>query len=398
MSKLEADERSLVFTDSAVCLIPDRLFDGNSILSDAGVVVLDGKVSGVVTKSKAYALDLPTILIDGLLCPGFIDIQVNGGGGYMFNNSPTSGALAEIGKKLFSAGTTSWLPTFITDSVEKMTLAAEAIKSSFGRNGVVGVHFEGPHISHSKRGAHRSEFIRPIDDSTLSILSELVSLGIPVLLTVAPECLPAGTISKLRNIGVLVSLGHTSATYGQVQVALSEGATCFTHLFNGMTPMSSRDPGVVGAALDSDAWCGFIADGHHVADSVLRIAIRSRPSANKMILVSDAMATTHGPSEFQLYGETISVVDGRLVNSAGSLAGAYIDMMGSVCRLILNVGIDPEVALRMATRNPAEFLGLNKIKGFVGIGSIAEFVVISDAWSLNKSLTFASVNDSRLSA
>jgi N-acetylglucosamine-6-phosphate deacetylase len=187
-------------------------------------------------------------------------------------------------------------------------------------------------------------------------------------------------------MGVKVSLGHTAANAAQVQSALNEGACCFTHLFNAMTPMGSREPGVVGAALDSTAWCGVIADGHHVADAVLRVAIRSRPVEDRMVLVSDAMATTHGPQSFDLYGETIRVVDGKLVNQAGSLAGAHIDLAGCVQRLITQVGIEPVQALRMATSNPAQLMGFGQTVGHLHPGMPARMLLLDANWRLTASL------------
>jgi N-acetylglucosamine-6-phosphate deacetylase len=198
----------------------------------------------------------------------------------------------------------------------------------------------------------------------------------------APEEQPAGNIARLCRIGVTVSLGHTAADAAQIASALAEGATCFTHLFNGMTPMHSREPGVVGAALDSTAWCGLIADGHHVADTVLRIAVRAHAAPDRMVLVSDAMATLYGPSEFDLYGETIRVHDGRLVNRAGSLAGAHLDLAQAVHRLIVRVGIDPEKALRMATRNPAQLMGLDAVIGGLRPGMPARMVLLDHEWNM----------------
>ena len=256
------------------------------------------------------------------------------------------------------------------------------IEAVWGQSGVVGVHFEGPHISVQHRGVHARQYIRPLDEATIHLLTGLRAKGIPVLLTLAPEMHPAGTVARLCAMGVVVSLGHTDASAEQVRAALAEGARSFTHVFNGMAPMRSREPGTVGAALDSKAWSGLIADGHHVADAMLRIAIRSRPVANRMVLVSDAMATTHGPSEFSLYGETIRVVDGRLQNREGALAGAHIDLASSVRRLIAEVGIEPLQALCMATSNPAMLMGLGHCTGQLRPGMPANLVLLDEDWRL----------------
>lgn len=364
----------------AWCLHARQVFDGQTLLPDTTVTVVQGRIAAIGPLQAPMNVGLPVWHTAGTVAPGLFDIQVNGGAGRMFNNTPDAPTLRHIGDALARAGTTSWLPTFITDTPERMALAAQAIQAVHGSHGVVGVHFEGPHISVQRRGAHLEQRIHPLSEATLDLLAGLRAHNIPVLLTLAPETQRPGSIARLCAMGVVVSLGHTAATSAQVNAALAEGATCFTHLFNGMTPMGSREPGVVGAALDSTAWCGVIADGHHVADAVLRIAIRARPRADRTVLVSDAMATTHGPSEFSLYGETIRVMDGKLVNQAGSLAGAHIDLATSVHRLIGQVGIEPEQALRMATHNPAELMGLTDTVGHLRLGMPANMVLLDGQW------------------
>lgn len=368
------------------CVQARRIFDGETFLQNQAVTVIDGRIAAVGAAHAPINQGLPLWSTEGTLVPGLFDTQVNGGAGRMFNNTPDAATLRHMGTALAQAGTTAWLPTFITDSVERMALAAHAIEAAHGRHGVVGVHFEGPHISVLRRGAHLEPFIHPLSDSTLGLLAHLRVKGIPVLMTLAPELQPPGSVEKLCALGVKVSLGHTAANAEQVNSAIAEGASCFTHLFNGMTPMGSREPGVVGAALDSTAWCGIIADGHHVANPVLRIAVRSRPVADRMVLVSDAMATTHGPAEFDLYGETIRLSEGRLINQAGSLAGAHIDLAGCVKRMILEVGIDPAQVLRMATHNPAQLMGLGETVGSLRPGQLANMVLMDEAWNVVRSM------------
>jgi N-acetylglucosamine-6-phosphate deacetylase len=366
----------------AWCLHAHQVFNGQTLLPDTTVTTMQGRIAAIGPLHAPINAGLPVWHTAGTVAPGLFDIQVNGGAGRMFNNTPDAATLRHIGAALANAGTTAWLPTFITDTPERMALAAQAIRAVHGRHGVVGVHFEGPHISVQRRGAHCAQRIHPLSEATLNLLAGLRAHNIPVLLTLAPETHPPGSIARLCAMGVVVSLGHTAATAAQTNAALAEGATCFTHLFNGMTPMGSREPGVVGAALDSTAWCGVIADGHHVADAVLRIALRARPTADRMVLISDAMATTHGPSEFSLYGETIRVVDGKLLNQAGSLAGAHIDLAASVHRLIGQVGIAPAQALRMATHNPAELMGLTDTVGHLRLGMPANMVLLDAQWQL----------------
>lgn len=361
-------------------LLPARIFDGRNFHERIALRVRKGLIVEFRDPIGGLRTDLPVWHINGTVTPGLFDIQVNGGGGRMFNNSPTTTTLTHIGKMLHRRGTTSWLPTFVTDTPERMVLAAEAIKDGYGQNGVTGVHFEGPHISIERRGAHKAGLIHELGEPTYTLLQDLRNHGIPVLLTLAPEAQPSGCIRRLCEMGVRVSIGHSAADSRQVEDALREGACSFTHLYNGMTPMSSREPGVVGAALDSEAWCGVIGDGYHVADAMLRIAIRSRPLQDRMVLVSDAMATLGGPPQFELYGEEIRVLNGKLVNQAGSLAGAHIDLATSVQRMINEVGIDPLQVFRMATTNPAELMGLSPVVGSICLGERSPLLVFDSLW------------------
>ena len=367
-------------------LLPQQLFDGSTLHHGMAVRVEGGVVAELAPQALALKSRQPATHLLGTLSPGFFDIQVNGGAGKMFNSEPCAATLAHVGAALRAAGTTAWLPTFITDAPGRLPLAAEAVAQTLGRHGVAGIHIEGPHISPERRGAHRAEWVRPIDEASFATLAQLRQKGVPVLLTLAPECQPPGTVARLCAMGVVVSLGHTAADARQVNAALAEGARCFTHLFNGMTPMTSREPGVVGAALDSPAWCGLIADGHHVADAVLRVAIRSRPRSDRMVLVSDAMATTHGPDQFDLYGETIQVVDGRLINQAGSLAGAHIDLAACVQRLIQTVGVPATQALPMATRHPAELMDMANSTGHIRVGAKADLLLLDTEWRVQRVL------------
>ena len=202
------------------------------------------------------------------------------------------------------------------------------------------------------------------------------------MLTLAPELQPTGLIAQLRAMGVIVSAGHTAATGAEIEAALDEGLACFTHLHNAMTPLTSREPGVVGAALDSDAWCGIIVDGHHVSDTTVRLSLRARKSPGRAFVVSDAMATVGGPDAFVLYGETIRVVDGRLVNAAGSLAGAHTDMARSVARLVDEVGLAAAEAFAMATSNPADAMRLSGGTGRLIAGGKADLVLLDRDWSV----------------
>lgn len=357
-------------------LVPDQLFDGERLTSGTALRIKGDRIDGLYPKEEAGRDGLPVWQTAALATPGFFDLQVNGGGGVLFNADPTPEGLRKIAEAHRESGTTSLLPTLITDAPQVMERAVTAILETVGRHGIEGLHLEGPHISLERKGAHDPRFIRPIDDHMLSQVRRLRQADIPVLLTLAPECVPPGTISVLTAFGVVVSLGHTAADARITRAAIAEGARSVTHLYNAMTPMTSREPGVVGAALDSDLYCGFIADGHHVDDAVLRLAIRARPVADRMVVVSDAMPTWNGPDHFTLYGETIHVRAGKLVNRLGSLAGVHIDMARSVRRLIAEIGLPPETALKMATANPAHLMGLQSRIGCIRPGMAADILLL----------------------
>jgi N-acetylglucosamine-6-phosphate deacetylase len=357
-------------------LVPERLFDGETLDTGRAVRIVAGRIDDLHPVVEAGRDDLPVWRTNGLASPGFFDVQVNGGGGVMVNGTPTADGLRAIAAAHRPGGTTAILPTLITDAPEVMEKAVSAVIAAVGRDGIVGVHLEGPHISVARKGAHNPRFIRPIDDDTLSCVRRLRAANVPVLLTLAPECVPPGTIASLRAMGVVVSLGHTAADAATTWAAIAEGARAVTHLYNAMTPITSREPGVVGAALDSDLYCGFIADGHHVDDAVLRLAIRSRPMVGRMVLVSDAMSTWNGPDHFTLYGETIRLEGGKLVNSIGSLAGVHTDMATSLRRLVDVVGVPLEDALKMATANPSRLMGLEANVGFLRPGMPADIVLL----------------------
>jgi N-acetylglucosamine-6-phosphate deacetylase len=356
-------------------LVPGQLFDGETLSAGRTLRIAAGRIDGIFPAAEAGRDGLPVWRTDRLASPGFFDVQVNGGGGVMFNADPTVEGLRAIAAAHRPGGTTALLTTLITDSPEVMERAVSAVLEAVGSAGIVGVHLEGPHISLARKGAHDPGFIRPMDDSTWTAVRRLRDAGVPVLLTLAPECVPPGTIERLCALGVVVSLGHTAADAATTRAAIAEGARSVTHLYNAMTPITSREPGVVGAALDSDIYCGFIADGHHVDDAVLRLAIRARPVPNRMVLVSDAMATWNGPDHFVLYGETIHLEGGKLVNRIGSLAGVHIDMATSLRRLVETVGIPLLDALKMATANPSRLMGLEASVGFLRPGMPADFVL-----------------------
>jgi N-acetylglucosamine-6-phosphate deacetylase len=281
-------------------------------------------------------------------------------------------------------GTVALMPTVITDAAAVLERAVEAALQARGDAGIAGLHIEGPHIDPARKGTHAPEHVRPFEPRTLEHVRRLRAAGVAVMVTLAPEAVTAAQIAALAATGAVVSLGHTDATAEATRAALAAGASCFTHLFNAMSPMLNRAPGVTGAAINSTAHAGIICDGIHVADEMVGLALRARPLPDRMFLVSDAMATVGGPDSFTLYGRTIRLRDGRLVNAEGSLAGAHTTMAASLQRLIRVVGVAPDAALRMATSIPAAVAGQPGLGGLDG--RLAEDLVILDAdWALTGS-------------
>jgi N-acetylglucosamine-6-phosphate deacetylase len=334
----------------------ERVFDGVNLLSEQVVKITDGHVVALASL-RDTAPHLITHHYTGILMPGFFDIQVNGGGGVLLNTSPNPAALETIATAHRRFGTVAIMPTVISDEPDVLEAAVSAVMNAQKDIGIMGIHIEGPHISLARRGTHAKSAIRPLDDATFAQVKQLRDHDIPTLITLAPEACTSEQITTLRDMGCIVSIGHTDATAAQTQDALAAGATGFTHLFNAMSQMQSRAPGVTGAAITSTAWCGIIADGIHVDPMMLTLAIRARPAENRMILVSDAMPTVGGPPQFDLYGQAIHLKDGRLINANGDLAGAHLTMLDALNNLV-SYGVELSEALRMCRHNPAQFLGL----------------------------------------
>jgi N-acetylglucosamine-6-phosphate deacetylase len=357
-------------------LRPAQLFDGTRMRSGVALRIESGRITEMAEASEAGAERAPVWQSESIACPAFVDLQVNGGGGVLLNNTPTPEAVAAIAAAHRKGGTGAWLPTLVTTTPEVMTRAVEAVLAMYGQHGVAGMHIEGPHISPDFRGAHALEYIRPLDDHTRTLLRRLRARDVPVILTLAPERLPPGALAELVGMGVKVSIGHSGATERQTREALAAGATLFTHLFNGMPTLRTKQVGLPGVALDSGAWCGIIADGHHVADTMLRLAVRAKRGPGMLFAVTDAMPTVHGPAEFQLYGNTLRLHEGRLIDARGSLAGVHIDMIGTLRRLVRNVELPLEVALTMVTSGPARAAGLEGRHGFLAANTPANILLL----------------------
>lgn len=323
--------------------------------------------------SVQMARDVPNaIRVSGCLTAGFVDLQVNGGGGIMLNTSPEDVGQIIAAHRRF--GTVATLPTLITDMPDMMTRAVDAVLAD---PTILGLHLEGPHIA--RAGTHDRRYIRPLDDLTTGHIARLIAAGRVAKITLAPEAVTEAQVRQLVDMGAVVSIGHSDATAEQVWPLLAEGARCFTHLYNAMSPMLGRAAGVTGAAILSDAYCGLICDGHHVSDDMIRLALRACP--DRIFLVSDAMATVGGPDHFQLYGRQITLKDGRLINSDGALAGAHLTMGQALRRMICDLRVDPARALAMAVTIPADVIGKPELAAVTGRRS-DDILALDTDWRL----------------
>ncbi|ATC98888.1 N-acetylglucosamine-6-phosphate deacetylase [Pseudoalteromonas spongiae] len=360
---------------SATKYFATRLFSGEQFVQNVTFSVEDGVITAFEQGQTENA-----IVLEGTVVPGFIDVQVNGGGGAFFNAEQSVNCVDAIAKAHGQFGTTALLPTLITDSVEVMERAADATAQAIKDQvpGIVGVHFEGPHLSMPKKGTHSEKFIRPITEAEFAVF-ERQDLGIKVV-TLAPENVSASDIKRLVAAGVKVSIGHTNADYPTVLAALEAGADGFTHLYNAMSAFTSREPGVVGAALtDTNAWCGLIVDGHHVHPVSAKFAIDSK-TRGKIMLVTDAMPPVGtNDMEFDFFdGRKVIRTGDRLNSTTGELAGSVLDMAGAVRNTINTLDVSYAEALRMASLYPAQYLGLGNRKGRLVVGADADFVVMDN--------------------
>jgi N-acetylglucosamine-6-phosphate deacetylase len=351
----------------------DIVFDGMSARSDCAVIVEGANITAMVRRADVPAgIPIETLAGGAWLAPGFIDCQVNGGGDVLFNDSPTAEGIAAIVAAHRRFGTTSLLPTLITDTPAKMRAALDAVRRAAPVNpGVLGIHFEGPFLSPGKPGVHDPAMIRRPDEADVALLCAPQSHC--TVVTLAPEEMPPEFITRLAAAGVRVCLGHSMATYVETRAALAEGLVGFTHLFNAMRPLESREPGPIAAALETaGAWFGMIVDGVHVDPAMLRLALRG---AARPMLVTDAMPPVggHAPN-FTLYGNEIVVRDGRCARRDGTLAGAALDMASAVRNCVRQLDVPLTAALRFASTEPAQFLGLGEKLGRLAPGYRADMV------------------------
>jgi N-acetylglucosamine-6-phosphate deacetylase len=362
-------------------LAAKRIFDGEAWHEDAALTVRDGLIETVVSRAKIPA-GAETIEAGDMLAPGFVDLQVNGGGGVMLNDHPDVEGIETICRAHAPFGTTALLPTLITDTPEvtAAVIAAgiEAVRKKVP--GFAGLHLEGPHLSIARKGAHDPKLIRPMTDADLAALIAAKKELPTLLTTVAPESVTLQQVSALTHAGIIVSLGHTDTTYATVGAYAEAGASKVTHLFNAMSQIGNREPGLVGAALDTAGlYAGLIADGIHVHPANIANAVRAKRGPGKVVLVTDAMATIGTDmTSFALNDRTIYRKDGRLTLHDGTLAGADLDMISAVRFMHRQIGSDVEEALRMASRYPAEAIGQAGRLGSFARGAAANIVSLSD--------------------
>ncbi|WP_286233726.1 N-acetylglucosamine-6-phosphate deacetylase [Thalassotalea sediminis] len=360
---------------TSIRLHAQQLFDGQQTLDNQVLTIVDGKITAIDT-------DISNVdaVAEGLVVPGFIDLQVNGGGGVLFNDSPSLDKLKTIITAHAKFGTTGMLPTLITDKVEVMQRAADAMSEAIAQKvpGILGVHFEGPHLSVAKKGTHAEEYIRPISDEEWAVL-ERKDIG-QILVTLAPETVAPEDITRMVSLGIKVCLGHTNANYQTAQAAVDAGADGFTHLYNAMSPLQGREPGVTGCALLNDKTsCGIIIDGHHVDYTSAKLALKAKPKG-KMFLVTDAMSTIGtDQTEFSFFDRTVYLRDGRLTSTTGELAGAALEMITAVNNSHQGLDISFEEAVRMASKYPANYINQTGLRGELKVGQAADFVVLDQA-------------------
>jgi N-acetylglucosamine-6-phosphate deacetylase len=361
-------------------IVAQRLFDGEQMRGEAAVLIRGDSVIDVVARNAMPADCAVQDLAPGqTLAPGFIDIQVNGGNGVLLNDQPTLDGIAAIVAAHRRFGTTSCLPTLITDRRETLMRLAAVAEQALAIPGVLGFHLEGPFINPARKGVHPPQFIVQPSQADLALFARFGAIGTS-LITLAPECVPADAIASLVRAGLRVAIGHSDATHAQVARAAEEGLTGATHLFNAMSQMTARQPGAVGTILDDRRiYAGIICDGYHVDPAAVRVALRAK-GRERLMLVTDAMPTAgwEGAS-FNLCGQVVSRVGDRLVTADGTLAGAHLDMMTAVRRAVTAMGIALDDALIMASRTPAAFLGLDRRLGRIRAGYRADLTAFDES-------------------
>jgi N-acetylglucosamine-6-phosphate deacetylase len=361
-------------------LVNGRVLSGDRIADGQAVLLADGRIEAIVASNDARCRDAVSVDLQGqLLLPGFIDVQVNGGGGVLFNDDPSLETIRAIGSAHRRFGTTGFLPTLISDDLDTIGQAIAAVQASLDARlpGALGIHIEGPFLNWARRGVHDPKHLRRLDNGVISLLCSLH--GGRTVLTLAPEMTTTDMIAQLASSGILISAGHSDANFAQTSAAIAHGVRGFTHLFNAMAPLAPREPGIVGAALyDPTTWCGIIVDGHHVDPVMLKLALRCKRH-DRFMLVTDAMPPVGSPEpSFVLQGRTIHVADGVCRDENGTLAGTALDMATAVRNAVSLLGLDIAEAARMASEYPAAFLGLERELGRIAPGYRANLALLDD--------------------
>ena len=340
-----------------------KLFNGIDFIEHKALLIDDQHIAGIVNED-AIPTDFQVKKLEGgILSPGFIDLQVNGGGGKLFNNSPDKESLNTIISAHQYFGTTSIMPTVISDSLNILQKCTDTISNEIDNNhSLLGIHIEGPFFNVKYRGVHQKQYINTINASYLNLFETLNKF--PVMLTLAPECISIKQLKHLNSLGFKILAGHTDANYDQLEEAVKYGLDGFTHLFNAMGQISAREPGVVGSAFDFDETsASIIVDLHHVHPSLINLSFKQKPKG-KLFFVSDSMATiNHGEPSFELYDEVVSESNGRIINSEGKLAGSSITQIDAIKNAYQKCSIPLESAISMATLYPAEYLGVSDYIG-----------------------------------
>lgn len=360
-------------------ILNGKIFTGETLLESHAVILENGLVRDVILNEEVPSNITHTFNLKGnCLVPGFVDLQVNGGGGIMFNSAPTVDTIRKMSIAHQKYGTTGFMPTLITDSYDAMQRAIQAVNNAIEQNipGVLGIHLEGPFLSEEKKGAHDASKFCAIDEKGFSIVTSLQNGK--TIITIAPELTEPQMITRLAEQGIVICAGHSNADYNETIRAIDSGLTGFTHLYNAMTPLQSREPGMVGAAIGSDeTWFGIIADGFHMHPCAFKVAVRAKKQGGA-ILVTDAMATVGSDKDyFVLDGEKIYAINGRCENAAGSLAGSDLNMNDAVKNSTKFADISWQEAVRMASLYPAKALGIDHEIGRIEPGYKANFVSLN---------------------
>lgn len=362
------------------------IFDGHHYYEDHALVIRGTRVERVVEHTEVPSIAKKVDLDGGTLLPGYVDLQVNGGDGVLFNHDPSITTLRRMANAHARLGATSILPTLITDTPDHTQAAIKAVQHAIdeGVDGIIGLHLEGPHLALTRKGAHDPDLIRPMEASDLTILVAAAK-ELPCLkVTIAPEIVTTDQIRTLRNAGAVVSLGHTDADFQTCLDAADAGASCVTHLFNAMSQIGNREPGVVGAALAlSKLSAGLIADGIHVHPQNISMALRAKTGPGRIFLVSDAMATAGADiNGFTLNGRSIQRREGRLTLEDGTLAGADLDLTTAIRNLVHKVGLPFDDGLRMVTSSPAGVIESPSFIGRLVPDGPANFLLLSEGLDL----------------